>query len=552
MQTAKLDRWLLVNYSGYPYAPNSFMPDNGLAGLAGALLADGREPLIHDLCTVETLRALSSPAMRARLTRAWSAAQRPAGGLSDRFSQLVALAGLARCGRERQRLQRGLLERTTRDLLDLIRRRGVQAVGFKLWNGDGMEGSLFMARAVRREFPGIRIFGGGPMVDCFMETLLERYPYFDAFAFGEAEESIRLLAERGGSPETYAAIPNLVYRADGKVRRSEERPVADLNSLPQPAYDAAVYPAMEGNGKIRIIVVDESRGCRNNCAFCIHPVKSNHGLRLKSIDRLMGEVTRFADQYGTRTFRFAGSCTPYSLLHEFAAEVIRRGLQVTYTSFAHIRGGESADFATLRRSGCLSLFFGIESGSQRVLDKMRKGVRVEQVPRVIRRAREAGIFTVGSLIFPAPGDTPETEAETLALLGPEKPDAITAQAPVVAPRTDWFENPERYGIAFADRNLYIDEALTWKLNLLLPPAFWKNMPVTIDGRGYKAVLAETGRFVRRLEQAGFMTAVSDDTYLMCCKTGDPIREFRDRTRLAFFSGDVDAIEQMIDRVNAGV
>ena len=131
---------------------------------------------------------------------------------------------------------------------------------------------------------------------------------------------------------------------------------------------------------------------------------------------------------------------------------------------------------------------------------MHKGVRTEMIPATIRKANEAGIFTVGSLIFPAPGDSAATARETLALLAREKPGAVTMQAPVIAPRTEWFEASEKYGIAFKNRDRYLREAMVWKLNLDLPTVFWPSLPVSVDGRSYKKVLAMTFEFVRMAEQ----------------------------------------------------
>jgi radical SAM superfamily enzyme YgiQ (UPF0313 family) len=328
--------------------------------------------------------------------------------------------------------------------------------------------------------------------------------------------------------------------------------VADLDDLPLPVYDPEIYPSMRGDEKIRIIVVDDSRGCRNHCAFCFHPVKSSHRLRVKSIPRLMREVDSFERGLGIRTFRFAGSCTPYSLLNGFAAEVRRTGRKLAYTSFAHVRGIAEADLQALRQSGCLALFFGIESGSQRILDLMRKGVHTEMIAEALRKAKEAGIFTVGSLIYPAPGETEATAAESLALLARERPDALSIQAPIVIPRTDWCEHPEAYGIAFRNRDHYLAAGLRWKLNLLLPPMFWQDLPVRIDGRTYKQVLRETGRLVREAERLGFVTGASDDLYLMSVRSGMDLPAFRDASRPAFFAGDTPAVRALVPRINASV
>jgi hypothetical protein len=547
-----LKRWLLVNYAGHPFAPNSLMPDNGLANLASALLQSGCEVEILDYCTLETLRQCSSEELRCGLTKAWTSLRHGSGSVWSKLTQLSALAHLHRYDAARRRLQQQAVARISTRILDRIHQRDIEAVGFKLWNGDGLVGTVQIAAHIRKHAPNVKIFGGGPHVDIFMEHLLSHYEEFDAMIYGEGEAAIQPLVQHGQLANEYDQIPNLLYRQNNRVIKTPEKIIADLDELPMPVYDADVYPAMKGDEKIKIIVVDESRGCRNNCAFCPHPIKSSHRQRVKSIPRLMQEIDRFGKDLNIHTFRFAGSCTPYPLLNQFAAEVIKTQRQLTYSSFAHIRHSADADFASMRRSGCVSLFFGIESGNQAVLDKMRKGTRVDEIPVTLRRAKEAGIFTVGSIIYPAPGDTIATGQETLQLMLREKPDAMTIQAPVVTPRTDWFESPAQYGITIHNRNQYLIAAMTWKLSLLLPPAFWGPLPLLIDGKNYRQVLKATSQFMKQVRSHGLVTSISDDTYLMSQRLGMNPIDFRDQTGLAFFAGDTGKIATLIESINARV
>lgn len=553
MSTPACGRWLLVNYAGYPYAPNSLMPDNGLANLAGALLSAGCEVEILDYGTVGTLRRLSDPELHRHLASAWGVLRGKGGGVAGRLRQLGALAGLRRYERARVRLQDRVVAEIAAEVVARVKVRGVDAVGFKLWNGDGIEGSAAIAAAIRRECPGVRLFGGGPQMDVFTDLVADTFPVFDALVYGEGEETVVRLAEEGRNPGAWPAIPNLIYREEhGSVRTTPAGVIADLDRLPMPAYSEEVYPAMRGDEKIKIIVVDESRGCRNECAFCIHPVKSHRSIRLKSIQRLMEEIDRLGRVPGVSTFRFAGSCTPYSLLNGFAAEVIRTGRKVSYVSFAHIRDSAEADFALMRRSGCEVLAFGIESGSQRILDRMRKGVSTASIPETLRRVRDAGLISVGSLIVPAPGEDAASEAETLALLELGRPDVVTVQTPVVMPRTDWYENPDRYGVVFHDhdREGYRRTGLSWKVKLLLPPTMWADLPVRIDGRSYRSLLRDTQAFGKRLAALGMPTGISDDLYLMSRKVGMEAVAFRDEAIQAFFTGDAGGVAALAARVNA--
>jgi hypothetical protein len=527
------------------------MPDNGLANLAGSLLDQRKDVEILDFCTVSTIRRMTSPELQSRLARAWDTLRQSGQGPLASLRRLAMLPVLQQGEKERRRLQDQAVGNIGNELVDLIRKKSITAVGFKLWNGDGLEGSARLAEQVRRQCPGVRLFGGGPHVDVFMDRILRRYPIFDALIYGEGEDTIRLLADRGGNPLAWGDIPNLIFVRNGTFHRTEERSIGDLDLLPLPIYDPAIYPAMAGDEKVKVIVIDESRGCRNGCAFCIHPVKSHRQVRLKSIGRLLREVRRMDEQYGFRAFRFAGSCTPYSLLNEFAGEVSRQKLPLRYASFAHIRDNEEAVFAAIRKSGCVALFFGIESGSQRILDAMRKKVKVSQIQAALRHCRDAGIFTVGSLIFPAPGEDAHSEAETLALIPTLGLNSIMLQAPIVAPRTDWFEAPEKYGITFSSKEHYLDVAMSWKIKLQLPPRFWDTLPIRINGRTYGQVLKKAGTLGRQIAKLGIPTSISDETYLMSVEAGMEATSFRDRALAAFFAGDTEAVGDLVRNINSG-
>ena len=147
MSTHALDTWLLVNYAGYPFAPNSLMPDNGMANLAGALHQQGKDVQILDYCAVSTVDRMTSPELRRQLSKSWEALRAPGRGPFRALSRLGALHALKRCEKERRRLQKQALAGIADEVVENVRKRNVQAVGLKLWNGDGLEGSGFMARA---------------------------------------------------------------------------------------------------------------------------------------------------------------------------------------------------------------------------------------------------------------------------------------------------------------------------------------------------------------------------------------------------------------------
>ncbi len=400
-----MTRGLLISYPGYPYTPSSLLPDNGLANLAGALIEAGHEAYVLDYGTIDTMRRLVPESFRQKLTRVYD-------GLRCRtrskLSKLYSLCELRCRDRQLQRYRMQEVGRIAEEIAETIRKEKFDFVVFKLWNGDGFDGPILIAEHLKKLFPRLSIFAGGPHVDFFGKLIFERTRAFDGLVFGEGEETIVQIADFvAGKRKLH--LPNLITPdgVEGKVQWIE-----NLDSLPMPVYDEAVFPAMKGNEKIKIVVLDESRGCPYHCAFCVQPVKSGDHRRTKTADRVLKEMKHIRNAHGIRSFRYAGSSTPAKLMRQIADRIIAENLDVSYCSYGHVREFRSDDAMVLKQSGLFGLLFGIESGCQKVLDLMNKPTTVERIRTAVTEAKNAGIYIVGSVILPAPGDTAATMEET--------------------------------------------------------------------------------------------------------------------------------------------
>ncbi len=538
-------RALLVSYAGYPFTPSSFTPDNGLANLVGALTGAGHEVRVRDYGTVSMMRRLFPAELSARL--------RPLGARlleSKGAPSAEALQQLQAMSEALDRHQEEQLKELGEELAAEVREFRPEFVGFKLWNGDGFTGTVTLAERLRHEFPRLPLFGGGPQASWFREVIYGRTQAFDALSYGEGEELILDLMEHATTGRPLESIPGIIYGADGGIRRNERAEGLDLNGLPFPVYDPEVYPAMAGDEKAKLVVLDDSRGCPYACGFCTHPVESGRKLRTAAARLLVDRMEELGRRHGFRAFRFSGSSTPGRLMREAAEEILRRGLEVVYTCFGHFASADQDHFEVMARSGLRSIFFGLESGCQEVLERATgKPVRLEEVRETMRRAQAAGIFTVASMIVPLPFDTEKTIAESLRFALEAKPDSIPVQLPGLAPGTPWLENPERYNIELEDRDAYLASILDYKIKLLFPPSYWAPLPYRVNGLSYREFTALTGKFAGDLERAGILTGVPDDNFLLAELAGMPPREFRDAARLWCLTGDAEAMGEMVAKVN---
>lgn len=541
-------RGILVSYPGYPFTPSSLMPDNGLANLAGSLKREGHEALVFDFGTVETIRLLYPEAISRQIKPVY---RKLSEGRKPSFSDKAKILHL------NDRLQRHKKKQVfeiARDIENAVRRFRANFVGLKLWNGDGFSGSFTIAKHLKRAMPKLRIFAGGPHADLFKEMILEKAGFIDALSYGDGEEAIVRLAEHStGERAGLAEIPNVIYReSSNEIRINSKQEIQSLDSLAEPAYDEETYPSMERDQKIKIVTLDESRGCPFGCFFCAQPVKSGHFTREKSSTRIAREIERLARKYGISAFRYAGSSTPGKLMTGVAELLIERRIKVKYTSFAEANLlNDLKEMEFLRDSGLVSLFFGMESGSQEMLDRIHKCLNLEVLKKALKNSRRAGIFTVGSLIYPLPGETAGTREETIRFLREVEPDSVPVQFAGLYPGTPWFSNPEKYGFQ-VDREKYAGRVMDYKIKLLFPPTMWKDPGYRIDGMKFREFAGQTMAMIKELEETGIMTGISDDQFLMSLLSGKKPKEFRDMVREYFFTGDYEKISELVKEINRGI
>ncbi|MCM8760466.1 MAG: radical SAM protein, partial [Candidatus Omnitrophica bacterium] len=209
-------------------------------------------------------------------------------------------------------------------------------------------------------------------MDIFGDEIYKVGEFFDALCYGEGEETIVHLADFVAGKKKLEDVPNIIFRKeDGSIVKTPRKFIEELDKLPLAVYTPDVY--LNINEKLKMLVLDESRGCPNACYFCIHPVKSGKR-RTKSPERVICEIKEYKRRYAVSLFRYAGSSTPGSLIIDIAKRIIEEKLDVKYTSFGHINEFD-IDFSLLKSSGCESIFFGLESADEKILkDGMNKNI----------------------------------------------------------------------------------------------------------------------------------------------------------------------------------
>lgn len=525
---------LLINYSGYPMTPNAFMPDNGLAVLAGSLLNHGHETMILDYNTIDMMKLLPHEYGE----RLHKLKQRSFEENEDELQEI---------SRSITQIQKNDIVEKACEISAIIIEKKIDFLAFKLWTGKGFENSIKLATEIKKRINSIPIFAGGPHVDYFRSRIYKATDVFDVLAYGEGEETILQLADYALGKVKLESIYNLIIKKDQKIFETPEKRLVDLNKS-FPIYDTDIYPALKGDKKLKIFIAEFSRGCPNKCNFCGHSNKSGSQRRSKSAERIIEEFQYIAKTHGTRVFRNGDSNTPGSVIKDVATRIIQDGLDIEYALISHANSLKPEYFSLLKRSGCFSVFIGIESGNQQIVDKIiNKGLKLHKAKKMIEKARENGLFVVTSYVYPSPGETEKSKQDTIEFIKHSKTDVASFCPPIITPRSTWGDNPEKFGIELGEN--YFDELMFFTPDLFYPPTMWQPLNYKIDGKKFIEIAHESDMLAKYLDKNGVLTQVMEDAALMAAHCEMSFRDFRDSVRHYLSVGDHENMSSLVKKIN---
>jgi anaerobic magnesium-protoporphyrin IX monomethyl ester cyclase len=245
---------------------------------------------------------------------------------------------------------------------------------------------------------GWRVILGGPEPPNYADEYLDAGA--EAIVAGEGEIAVEQLMASGMDPSAFPRIDGIVFRdSAGKlVRTNAAKLIANLDDQPWPDRERIdiqkymrTWRAHHGAASISVIT---ARGCPYRCNWCSHSVYG-HTHRRRSPRTVADEVEWLLERYEPDMLWIADDVFTIhpGWLFEYAAELKRRGIRIPFECITRADRIDARIAATLRDLGCMRVWIGSESGSQRILNAMQRGVTVEQVRRAVALCRENGIQT---------------------------------------------------------------------------------------------------------------------------------------------------------------
>lgn len=270
-----------------------------------------------------------------------------------------------------------------------------------------------IAEIVKEVNSDITTILGGVHVTAEPIETLRRYPDFDYATIGEGEVVFTEFLEKFRKHEELSSIQSLVYRKElGGINVNERRAFfKGLDEFPPPAFDLVpnlfnhYRLSVFGTKKFKSVGLVTSRGCTGKCTFCDLGVVGR-GYRANTAEYLINLMKDLYTNYGVSDFLFYDDLFVGSRprLQEVCDMIIREKLPFTWSCCARVDFIHKDMLKLMKDAGCWMIEYGIESGSQRIIDSMRKNITTEKIREVINATSEAGIVTKGNFIFGNPGE----------------------------------------------------------------------------------------------------------------------------------------------------
>jgi len=247
-----------------------------------------------------------------------------------------------------------------------------------------------------------------------------------------------------------------IVKGEENGRIIQKPPVGDLDSLPWPSYKhfidkpynfkMSLYshghshgPQMEAEP---VLTMNTSRGCPFGCTFCGVCFIWGRAYRFFSAGKIVEEVENLVNTYGAKGiyFREDNFTLHRKRLEEFCDSLLERNIKIHWACESRVDAiQDEALMEKVFSAGCRGFYVGVESGEQRVLDLMEKGVTVGQIKRFFALCRKASIKTYATFCMGTPGETDEDREETNRLIEEIQPDSVDRFAYVGIPKSAVYE-----------------------------------------------------------------------------------------------------------------
>lgn len=303
-------------------------------------------------------------------------------------------------------------------LLDVIREYKPEVIGLTATTPVySVANSLLIA--IKNNFPEIITILGGFHITALPVQTMKECTAIDYGVYGEGEETIKELVKSIQNKKTVDKIKGILWRNDAEIIMNHPRPlIKDLDKLPFPArhllkMDKYVW-SVPGKKMQPMASMITQRGCPYQCIFCgVHTMFKS--VRFRSVKNIVDEVEYIVKTLGIDYINFLDDTLTLNRekVIEMCKEFEKRNLKLTWEGATRANLVDKELLTIMKSAGLVRLSIGVESGSQKILDAIKKGVTLEQMEQAYKWCYELGLETKCSFMIGHPFETKETIQETI-------------------------------------------------------------------------------------------------------------------------------------------
>lgn len=271
----------------------------------------------------------------------------------------------------------------------------------------------------------VTVMGGSHITAIPVETM-EAYPVIDFAVLGEGEKTFLELVRALDENRNPSEVDGIAYRMNGGIKLTKSRKlIENLDELPFPAYDLLPMNKYRiplhhvGFGKNvplkPFAVVFTSRGCPFNCTYCASKVIWGRQVRFRSPENVLDEIDYLVTKYKLRVLDVADDI--FTINNKRANAIldglIERKYDLHFNCLSRVDTINRDLLEKMKKAGCYLIRFGVESGSQKILDRMKKQVKISKIKEAFKLTKEVGIPATASFMLGHPGETQQTAQETI-------------------------------------------------------------------------------------------------------------------------------------------
>lgn len=276
---------------------------------------------------------------------------------------------------------------------------------------------LSVSKEIKTRYPDMTILFGGPQAEVSAYETLRNFPYVDYICCGEGETTIFPFVSSILSGHPDVSVDGLVYISeDGTIIRNELPKLIDDNYMIDYDYYQLIPRSVIENS--RQTTIEVGRGCPFNCSFCSSKTFWKRKFRLRDIDDILSEVRYVYETYGIKVIRFEHDIFTVDKrrLQLFCEKLIKSGIPIAWRCSSRVDTVDEEMIRLMRKAGLKSIFFGIETGSERMQGIIHKGLSIEKTKSILRSCVEAGVEVTASFMYGFPQENEDDARDTLNLM----------------------------------------------------------------------------------------------------------------------------------------